>query len=58
MHLREGQFEKAHQDFFEAFKVLYFFLVLLLPDLADLNLVFHVKLMLKIAPFHRVSNGL
>ena len=23
MHLREGEFEKAHTDFFEAFKVTY-----------------------------------
>ena len=23
MHLREGEFEKAHTDFFEAFKVYY-----------------------------------
>ena len=23
MHLREGEFEKAHTDFFEAFKVCY-----------------------------------
>lgn len=25
MHLREGQFEKAHTDFFEAFKVCFSF---------------------------------